>query len=293
MSIIRAAIRLAAVAALRDRTWAKGNIYDSDGTPLVQALKDLPPSPVGAATRIPYIVVYTDTDHHIDISGMDIYSSDRQLGLVLEIAVSSGLRDGALFLPHTDAAMELIIDMVETQSIAALFGDVRNPWNDVMKGLINSVARVPTMRGGRANAGIRFAARQCVFVCDTIADTPPGIPLGQYHTLNAFLAQAQALPEHDAVRDAASIIQSVLTAENGTPYSSWEQDQAWLGLARRGIEVIGYAPLREADGGLHASDLPDGVPITRPPPSREAPGLVRINIDQTDDAHALFPVDAE
>jgi hypothetical protein len=37
--------------------------------------------------------------------------------------------------------------------------------------------RVPSRRGGSAERGTRWAARQIIFVCDTIDDVPPGVVL--------------------------------------------------------------------------------------------------------------------
>lgn len=274
MSLIRAVARLTAVAALRGKTWAHDMVFDSSNTPMVEALKD-------ATKPIPYITIYTDTDNRNNPSGDDVYNIDRQLGLVVEISVASGVRETSngfeIVLPHTDAAMELVIDMVETQVFRILFGDPRDEWGELLKRMTNNVVRVPTLRGGRGGAGIRFAARQCIFVLDTIDDTPAGIVLDDDHVIKQFIAKAQALPADDDLHHAADIISSMLDTE---PYASWEQAQAWLGLTRRGIIATGTAPLRELLPGT--TPEPDGALVVRPAPDREGPLLEEIALWQED-----------
>jgi hypothetical protein len=87
MSLLRPVIRACAVAALRDKSWAESRVYDSDMTPLTEAVS-------GTATT-PYIVVYTDTDDIPAIRGAgEIYDGDsRQLQIVLEIGVASAIKN--------------------------------------------------------------------------------------------------------------------------------------------------------------------------------------------------------
>ena len=80
--------RMSAVAALRGSTWADDRVFDSDNTPLSQALT------LNAAAK-PYIVVYTDSDSRVDQNGTDVYGMTRELNLVLEIGVASKVEVGA------------------------------------------------------------------------------------------------------------------------------------------------------------------------------------------------------
>ena len=130
MSIVRMLTRLTAVAALRGRTWASDRVFDSDNTPLSQALT------LNEAAK-PYIVVYTDSDSRPG-EGTDLYASERELALVLEIGVASKIKDGEvgdekLNIPQTDEGMEIALDMVEHQALAALFGDPQNDWAELLK----------------------------------------------------------------------------------------------------------------------------------------------------------------
>ena len=70
MSLIRSCIRVCAVAALRDRLWQSVKVYDSDNTPLEDAVKETPQ---------PYATVYTDDDDGTDTEAHDLESgADRK-----------------------------------------------------------------------------------------------------------------------------------------------------------------------------------------------------------------------
>jgi hypothetical protein len=128
MSIIRMLTRLTAVAALRGNTWADDRVFDSDNTPLAQVLT--------TGTAKPYIVVYTDADNRLEFSGMELYGTRRELNLVLEIGVASkveGETGGTqIQTPRTDEGMELALDMVENQALAALFCNPHNDWTELL-----------------------------------------------------------------------------------------------------------------------------------------------------------------
>jgi hypothetical protein len=63
MSIIRPILRMCVVAALRERTLAERRVFDSDNTPLADALAHEPEQ------AKPYITVYTDEDTRLGVAG--------------------------------------------------------------------------------------------------------------------------------------------------------------------------------------------------------------------------------
>src|SRR5262245_40825631 len=79
MSIVRACVRLATVAALRDRLWP-ADILDSDNRPLEEAVTQEPR---------PYIVVFTDDDDYEDIAGNEVTAAGRSLLLVIEFGIAA------------------------------------------------------------------------------------------------------------------------------------------------------------------------------------------------------------
>lgn len=270
MSIVRMLTRVTAVAALRGQTWADKRVYDSDNTPLSQALM------LDAGGK-PYIVVYTDADNRNDVSGTDLAGAQRELSLVLEIGVATKVKGKTgnieLQTPLTDEGMEIALDMVEEQALAALFGSPQNDWADLMKRLVLRIVRLTGQRGASSDRDRRWAARQLGIVCDVVADLPPGVPVPHDHPISLFIETAQKHPE--AGVDHIADICDALVKRDVAP--QWEQVQALAGLSRLELRAIGLAPL--------ASDLPvmataHGDDLTDK--QGEAPILRKISVDGMD-----------
>lgn len=223
MSLLRPIIRACAVAALRDKTWAEDRVFDSDQTPLAEAV-------LGTAAK-PYIVVYTDVDDNSPIIGPNqIYSGEnRALSLVLEMGVASAIRGekGEIIIQFaaTDAGMEWAVDILESQALAALIGDPRSKWGELFKRLIWRVTKIPSKRGGQAEKGVRFAARRTTLVCSTLHEIPPGMVPKEEHPVRQFIKMARENPDV-AVVDAASIVEYVLDT---TEAPNWRIAQSYLG----------------------------------------------------------------
>jgi len=241
MSIIRMLTRLTAVAALRGTTWADDRVFDSDNTPLGQALV------LNEAAK-PYIVVYTDSDSRGGVDGTNLYLVDRELNLVIEIGVASKIEGETggetLKIPQTDEGMEIALDMVEDQALGSLFGNPQNEWAELLKHFVIKVVRVSGQRGAAAERDRRWAARQLSIICDVQADLPPGVEIPANHPIRKFITVAKENPEAH-MEHAAEICEALVSR---TPAPGWEQLQAWLGLRREGLRAIGKAPL--------SSDLP-------------------------------------
>lgn len=274
MSLIRPVLRLTTCAALSERTWAEGRVYDSDNTPLEQTLR------VNDAPK-PYIVIYTDNDDRTESNGTDVYQMQRTVNLVIEISVASkvqgeGVDSIEVVTPHTDSGMELSIDIVESQVMAALVGDIASEWGELFKLIVCKVARVGSRRGGRAEVGVRWAARQLIFNCETIYDVPPGQALDFNHPIRKFLTMAKLRDEDTGFPAAASIIENMIDMDTQAP--SWERAQSWLGLTRRGIRSDGVAPLASDAVFIQATETPASVVDD----DREGPLLTRNTITDAD-----------
>lgn len=275
MSLVRTVLRLASVAALRERTWAENRVFDSDNTPLVDALN------VGDVAK-PYIVVFTDSDSKQDIEGADIYSATRRLELVLEIGVASIVRaengDAVLEFPATDAAMEMVVDMVQSQALAAVLGDAQSEWGEIVRDLMfGKIERIASMRGGSSERRGRWAARQVLITTDVVADMPAGTTWPTNHPVLRFIAKAKA-DNVPGIVDAATLIEDMISSD---AYPSWQQAQQWLGLTKRGIRGIGIAPLTDIGTGSTPYAIETGEPVTVSP-DEEAPELGQTDIDDED-----------
>ena len=109
MSLMRACLRLVTVAALKDCTWAENRVYDSDNSPLVDALGD---------KAAPYIVVYTEDDNR-SVEGKDMVASERYVSIVIAYAVAGAVivteAGKAITFAQADASYELVLDLIEDQ----------------------------------------------------------------------------------------------------------------------------------------------------------------------------------
>jgi|SRR6188768_1092589 len=274
MSITRMLTRMAAVAALRGSTWADDRVFDSDNTPLSQALT------LNAAAK-PYIVVYTDSDSRMDQNGTDLYGMTRELNLVLEIGVASKIEgktgEETIKTPLTDEGMELALDMVEDQALAALFGDAQSGWAELLKGLIMRVQRVSGQRGASADRDRRWAARQVSIVCDVVSDLPPGVPVPHDHPIQLFVRTSDDYPDAQ-MQPVADICKAIMGAAAAP---KWEQVQATFGVRRIALRASGLAPLSSdmltRFATMHGDDLTDK--------KGEAPILRKIGADDTDMEH--------
>jgi hypothetical protein len=281
MSIIRCVTRLCAVAALRGNTWAERRVFDSDNRPLAEVLKlDAPP--------LPYMVVFTDADNRIGMDGRDIYGVDRNIALTLEIGVASAIEaeNGgvAVRLPPTDDGMEMSIDLTESLALQALFNP-ENPWAELLTRIVLKIVRVPSSRGGRAERGSRWAARQVTIICDTIADVPPGVPLLDGHVIRDFIKLTQTDTSAN-LSSAGLILENVLQARPTFP--SWEQAQSWLGISKQALRGIGLGPV--ADDGTIVLVTEYGKDVLRIPPDREAPVLTKINLHDMNEGPSVGSV---
>jgi hypothetical protein len=244
---------MCAVAAVRNNTWAEGRCYDSDNTPLLDAILN---------EAKPYVTIFTDEDLITDMYGRDLYTANHRLSLVFEFGVASATqvenKGAALNIPQTDQAMEALIDILEGQIIAAVVTDPNSPFGEILRQMINSFMRVPSIRGGSQEKGTRWAARQLTLVCDTISSPAPGVKLDSYHPISQFIALARSTEYLSlGMKEAADLIEKVL---NETAAPDWRQAQAWLGLTNAGIQGTGIAPLPQGDETGHEFKYPAAEP---------------------------------
>lgn len=238
MSLLRPILRCAAVGALREsQTWAEDRVYDSDLTPLAEAV-------YGKGTAKPYIVIYTDTDDISPVTGIsELYSGDnRSLSLVMEIGVASAIRavptdpssNIRIQFAATDSGMEWACDVIGAQALAALSGSPKNPWGDVFKRMVTRIRRVPSRRGGMANSGVRFAARRTTLVIEPIWDFVPGVLPAPQHPVWDFIKLARSDSSVSQV-DVATIVESFVL---GAPAPEWRIAQSQMGITQAGAEAL-------------------------------------------------------
>ena len=248
------------MGALRDKTWAESRVYDSDLTPLAEAV-------LGTAAK-PYIVVYTDVDDRTPAAVGELYDGrSRLLQLAIEIGVASAIHDPdqsdniVIKFSSADEGMEWACDIIESQAIAALYGDPHSDWGDLLKRFAPTVRKMPSRRGGQSEKGVKFAARRTIFTLSTIYDFAPGVVPVPGSPVWDFLRLCRASPSLGVV-DRAAIVEQLLTQ---VPNADWRIAQAYLGMDTQSIKNVN----------------PDGVPLPWGKQDIEAP-IEQPPLDDTD-----------
>lgn len=240
MSLGRLGLRLATCRALRHATLAKGRVFDSAIDPLNLTVEE---------DRQPILIVTTD-DHETDeIKGRDLIGAQTACDLVIECAIGSpvtvtgpeGESGGVtLEIPHTDEGLEIALDLMEHQVIAALMRGATE-WSDVWMRMVPRIARRLSRRGASAEDGVRFAARQMVLTCDLIEAPAPGVPIDPKSSWGALLA----VMEEDA--DLASYVPVLRGEIEGAPLADWRRAAIMLGVSRDTANELGIGPILDLD----------------------------------------------
>lgn len=236
--MLRQIIRCCAVAALRDKTWAKERVYDTDQRPIADAVLGDSTSPYK-----PYVVVYTDSDDFTNVWEAGLYDgTKRSMQLTLEIGAARSFQgtNGAIVVTFAgnDYAMELACDCIEDQIKAALWGaeTERTDWGELLRRFAPHVTQVRSRRGGQNARGIRFNARRLIFIVQTLDEVVPGIVPPASHPVHTFISMAAAHTEENIVQ-AGDIISKLLASDpNDAPV--WRQAQAQMGMDEAGITAL-------------------------------------------------------
>jgi hypothetical protein len=233
-------MRVAAARALKGRTLAGPRVFDSAVDPIDQTI---------AEQRQPLIVLTTD-EHEVETTGRDLGSGNHQCDLVIEVAIAARVEvpasDGqggqiTIAIPHTDEGMELTLDLMEHQVVAALTRD-DNEWSRIWMMLVPRVQRRLSRRGASAENGVRFAARQLVLTCDLV-DTPPIGAAPEAGT--AWGDVLVAMDADPALAPIAGMLRAEIEAE---AVPEWEQAAQILGIPLAVVDQLGVMPILDLAG---------------------------------------------
>ena len=257
-------LRSCVVGALRDQTWAKQFVYDSDLTPLAVAIY--------GKTNQPYIVVYSDSDDAAMTDIGDYYQSKQRLvTIAIEIGIASTIRDpdtGAIQLQFAanDEGMEIACDVISSQAIAAIYGNPYSAWGDLFKRMTTATKKITSRRGGQSQQGIRFAARRLLFMVQPMFDFAPGIVPPATHPIWDFITLASQSAATTGQTDIGVIVQNLLTK---TDNPDWRQAQTLLGLSTDAVKelMVPGDPLPYPE--LEVPPLPPADTNEFPPPLGE------------------------
>lgn len=262
----RLALRLATVRALRGRTLAGHNVFDS----MQAAIDD-----VAVEHPTPVMLVYTD-DGQWAIFDRNLYSTsgNGRVGsgeqrLIIEMAVTQRMvvpqydpetgqpmfsEDGQLLVNEqavplvTDANLEATLDILERQVLVALMDGESHPWTDMWKQFAVSIAERTSDRGASARDGVRFAGRQLTLSINLAAEPIPGprLPGSTWHNFMILAATDASL---------RPLLPTIEAALAGTPpVDAAAELRQILGISDGESASLGY----EAIGGAFA---PDGLTV--------------------------------
>lgn len=252
MSLASLAVRLATIRALKGRTYAGENVFDSKMQPL-----DL----VAVTGGFEFVIIVTTDDDTAEIEGRDLRAGDHKLELVIEVAATAKLTVEAeeggmtevLTVPSSDAGLEASINIIGWQIMRALTAD-GGEWGDLWRGLVVRVHEVASKRGADEANGVRYAARQWILKLDHIAEPEPGVTPASGDLWGRTVAMMKDDPEFAAI---GKIIETTITADQPEP---WERVRALLGLANDASGWIADRPFEDADT-LSGIDLTDGFAV--------------------------------
>ena len=229
MSLVSLALRVAVARCLRGRTFAGERVYDSSITPIDMTVTE---------ERRPFIVVTSDQER-AHVTGRDVLATDREIDLVLELALASFVAkdDGIeILIPHTDEGMEVALDLMVRQVLRALTeGDTL--WSNVFLNFVLRIERIEQRRGAGSENGVRFAARQILLVCDTIADPPFGASADGDGPWGLFL---EALTQDPGTASLRPLVEDAIAGDGLT---TWDITRTQLGLSRPEAAGIALIPL--------------------------------------------------
>jgi hypothetical protein len=248
MSLSRLAIRLCAVHLLQEAaTIAQDRVFDSRNDPI-----DF----IAGETRKPFVTVVTDTDT-LQVQGMDLTKGERSLELIFEMGVAVPVPvpdspDTVTEVPDTDGGLEILLDILGYQTEQAVQGSPTE-WAELFREFVTGMqpSRV-SRRASDTAKGVRWAARQVVYSCDTIAEPLSGEPLLTGSPWLRLVAQLEASDVPELV-DLAGLLSHLWAVPSR---SSWELVQAALGLTLAGVQSAGVTPaFDDAEAGEEAPPL--------------------------------------
>lgn len=164
MSLSRLALRIITARALAGTTLAGSRVFDSAVEPIDLHVQ---------TQRQPFLTVMTD-DHDRQVSGRDLRHGTDSCELVIEVAVATTVKAGTggaeeVVVPHTDAGMEVVLDLIGHQITETLMGG-QSAWAKLWRDFAMRTTRITSRRGASAENGVRFAARQIIITVDLMAD---------------------------------------------------------------------------------------------------------------------------
>ena len=241
MSLMRIALRMACVEAIRGNTFAGNNVLDSE----MGAIDIAVDGTVDSERSAPFISIYTAEANGSDKGRLSLFGR-MKTELVFDMAISAQMQrrddEGNLVIgdlpvtPMSDRAYEVSIDVLQHEIIAAL-GSPKNEWAEIARQILTDNIEAIEISVGRSSSKTRLAARQIRITVDLPAG-PTNLPLSENHAFSMFLNKLDEGDE-DEYRDEdfkglATALRGVLTND----HAGWELDQFRYGMSETELDNL-------------------------------------------------------
>lgn len=250
MSLMRIALRIAAVEALKGRTLVGNNVLDTPNGALdIQADGSL-----RTEEDKPFVSVYTDQGRAENIAGRSL-TENGLCDIIFEMGISSAMlqidEDSeetvlvGINIPGSDRNREFFLDIVQRQISEALT-DPDNAWADIYRGLHHRILKIEYAGARNADDGQRLAGHQMRLTVDLGDDPEKGVPLDPRSAYMRFLAALEASSDLSYAEQAA-MMRSLISGSA----EDWKALQRRHGMTSDELDALGYeAPVVGDDGSV-------------------------------------------
>jgi len=250
MSLVALAMRLTLCRALRGQTLAGNGIYDSNVGDLDALLEE------GETRQV--VAIATD-QQEAKLEGFQYLATDRELDLVIEIAVAQGVRvqveneDDTIevVVAASDEGLEMSVDLIARQIFAVMQADT-SVWAELFRLIASKPLKLTVKRGAGWEKGTRFAARQIVITYSPLAEPELGTAPAPGDAFGRLIAALRATPADDPLRRYGDLLEKIIV---GTPVPDWRALQIELGLSTDAAEALAATPLLPGEEPADAATL--------------------------------------
>ncbi|ASS56882.1 hypothetical protein [Rhizobium leguminosarum] len=249
MSLVRAAVRISGILALRGATMVGDNVLDSQ----IFALQSNASGGLRLPEDDPFIAVYTDDATSKDVSApLRAMVVNGVTSILFEAGIAATMTETdpetdesrivGIGLPPTDGPMEFFLDMVMRQ-IGDTLVDPENVWAQIYMGFISRVIQVDRARAGSDQDGVRVAGQQLRVLAELLPDPIKGEALRPTSSMARFLALKDTVTQPE-FRAQMEMIEAQLSGSD-LPWHLIQRRYGLTGAEADALQVVSADP----DGG--------------------------------------------
>lgn len=244
MSLIRIALRISAVEALKGNTLVGDNIIDS----AISVFQTSNGEVVGIEGDGPFFAVYTDSATTSDVS-LKSLASNGLTEIIFETGITTAMMATddetgeshlvGLEIPATDAAMETSLDLFIRQ-LGDVLTNPNNEWAQIFSGMVISYNKIDRYRVGNTENDTKLAGQQLKIQAMLIDDPAQRQPIEAESAFGMFLAKAEA-SDSDTLKATALMLRGIVSGND----EHWEAVQRRFGMSALELLALGLGPLEQ------------------------------------------------